>query len=70
MDYGCVILNKLGRREMTNESEDDLAHKVLKDIKAPSDLGLLRCVQCGLLHIHYFPPDIHYDKCNNRSNSI
>lgn len=33
---------------MTNESEDDLAHKVLKDIKAPSDLGLLRCVQCGL----------------------
>lgn len=48
MDYGCVILNKLGRREMTNESEDDLAHKVLKDIKAPSDLGLLRCVQCGL----------------------
>ena len=48
MDYGCVILKKLGRREMTNESEDDLAHKVLKDIKAPSDLGLLRCVQCGL----------------------
>mgnify|MGYP006874875343 CR=1 FL=1 len=33
MDYGCVILKKLGRREMTNESEDDLAHKVLKDIK-------------------------------------
>ena len=24
MDYGCVILKKLGRREMTNESEDDL----------------------------------------------
>lgn len=33
---------------MTNESEDDLPHKILKDIKAPSDLGLLRCVQCGL----------------------
>ena len=33
---------------MGEESEDDLAHKVLKDIKAPKDLGLLRCVQCGL----------------------
>ena len=33
---------------MGNSSEEDLAHRVLKDIKAPSDLGLLRCVQCGL----------------------
>ena len=33
---------------MGTESKNDLAHKVLKDIKAPSDLGLLRCVQCGL----------------------
>lgn len=33
---------------MGEQSEDDLAHKVLKDIKAPKDLGLLRCVQCGL----------------------
>lgn len=36
------------RQEMVNESQDNLAHKVLKDIKAPADLGLLRCVQCGL----------------------
>ena len=33
---------------MGNSSEEDLAHRVLKDIKAPSDLGLLRCVQCRL----------------------
>lgn len=44
----CVILDKLNRREMINQSEDDLVHKILNDIKAPSDLGLLRCVQCGL----------------------
>lgn len=44
----CVILDKLNRREIINQSEDDLAHKILNDIKAPSDLGLLRCVQCGL----------------------
>ncbi len=41
-------MDKLNRREIINQSEDDLAHKILNDIKAPSDLGLLRCVQCGL----------------------
>ena len=41
-------MTKLNRREMSETSEDDLAHKVLNDIKAPKDLGLLRCVQCGL----------------------
>ncbi|RAP46179.1 MAG: heterodisulfide reductase subunit C [Methanosphaera sp. rholeuAM6] len=33
---------------MAEKTEKDLAHKVLDDIKAPKDLGLLRCVQCGL----------------------
>ncbi|RAP52649.1 MAG: heterodisulfide reductase subunit C [Methanosphaera sp. rholeuAM270] len=33
---------------MGEQKKEDLAHKVLNDIKAPSDLGLLRCVQCGL----------------------
>ncbi|OED30932.1 heterodisulfide reductase subunit C [Methanosphaera sp. WGK6] len=32
----------------TLSKEDDLAHKILKDIKASSGLGLLRCVQCGM----------------------
>ncbi len=42
-------MGKVRRREMkTISKEDDLAHKVLKDIKASSDLGLLRCVQCGM----------------------
>lgn len=36
------------RREMGEEYQEDLTHRVLYDIKAPSDLGLLRCVQCGL----------------------
>lgn len=33
---------------MGENNGEDLAHRVLSDIKAPSDLGLLRCVQCGL----------------------
>lgn len=41
-------MTKITRREMSETIEEDLAHKVLKDIKAPKDLGLLRCVQCGL----------------------
>ncbi len=41
-------MTKLNRREMAEKTEKDLAHKVLDDIKAPKDLGLLRCVQCGL----------------------
>ena len=41
-------MDKLNRQEMINESGEDLVHKILNDIKAPSDLGLLRCVQCGL----------------------
>lgn len=40
-------MKKLERRDKVNQKED-LAHRVLKDIKAPEDLGLLRCVQCGL----------------------
>lgn len=40
-------MKKLERRDRVNQKED-LAHRVLKDIKAPEDLGLLRCVQCGL----------------------
>ena len=36
------------QQEMNDNPGDDLAHKVLSDIKASSDLGLLRCVQCGL----------------------
>lgn len=43
---------KVRRREMGNSKDeqnpDDLAHKVLKNIKASPDLGLLRCVQCGM----------------------
>jgi len=41
-------LTKLNRQEISQTSKEDLAHRVLNDIKAPSDLGLLRCVQCGL----------------------
>ena len=41
-------LTKLNRREMGEKSESTLAYKVLNDIKAPKDLGLLKCVQCGL----------------------
>jgi len=41
-------LTKLNRQEISQTSKEDLAHRVLTDIKAPSDLGLLRCVQCGL----------------------
>lgn len=41
-------MTKLNRHELNQTSKEDLAHKVLNDIKAPSDLGLLRCVQCGL----------------------
>ena len=33
---------------MGQSKKDDLAYKVLKDIKASPDLGLLRCVQCGM----------------------
>lgn len=40
-------MKKLERKDMINQ-EENLAQKVLKDIKAPPDLGLLRCVQCGL----------------------
>ncbi|MCD7781560.1 MAG: 4Fe-4S dicluster domain-containing protein [Methanosphaera sp.] len=36
------------RREMGGSKQDDLAHRILRDIKASSDLGLLRCVQCGM----------------------
>ena len=37
------------RREFKEESNDkDLAHEILEDIKADPDLGLLRCVQCGM----------------------
>ncbi len=41
-------MTKINRRDMQSESKNDLAYKILKDIKAPADLGLLRCVQCGL----------------------
>lgn len=42
-------MTKVKRREMgQKEDENDLAHKVLNDIKASPDLGLLRCVQCGM----------------------
>ncbi len=41
-------MTKLNRQEISQTSKEDLAHRVLNDIKAPSDLGLLRCVQCGL----------------------
>ena len=33
---------------MGQSKKDDLAYKILKDIKASPDLGLLRCVQCGM----------------------
>lgn len=37
------------KNQHDNEKSDkDLAHRVLDDIKAPKDLGLLRCVQCGM----------------------
>ena len=41
-------MKTINRRELDEKSGEDLAHKILNDIKAPSDLGLLRCVQCGL----------------------
>ena len=44
-----LALTKVRRREMKKQGdENDLAHQVLKDIKASKDLGLLRCVQCGM----------------------
>ncbi|PAV07397.1 heterodisulfide reductase subunit C [Methanosphaera cuniculi] len=37
------------RRELGESShKDDLAHRIKNDIKASPDLGLLRCVQCGM----------------------
>ena len=39
---------QIKRREMGRPKQDDLAHRILKDIKASNDLGLLRCVQCGM----------------------
>lgn len=57
---------KVKRRQMGKSRENDLAYKVLKDIKASKDLGLLRCVQCGMCasacpasrHSDYDPRDI------------
>ncbi len=44
-----LILSKVRRREIDESGKtNDLAHRVLRDIKASSDLGLLRCVQCGM----------------------
>ncbi len=34
--------------EKIENNDDDLPHQVLNDIKASEDLGLLRCVQCGM----------------------
>ena len=33
---------------MNQSRKDSLVYKVLNDIKASPDLGLLRCVQCGM----------------------
>lgn len=42
-------MTKVRRRELGEIShKDDLAHRVKNDIKASPDLGLLRCVQCGM----------------------
>lgn len=42
-------MTNVRRREMINlQDKDDLTHRILKDIKASPDLGLLRCVQCGM----------------------
>lgn len=41
-------MTKLQKREIHDDGKLDLAHEILNDIKAPSDLGLLRCVQCGM----------------------
>lgn len=39
---------KSSNETTSDKSNNDLAHKILEDIKAPKDLGLLRCVQCGM----------------------
>lgn len=42
-------MTKIRRRELGESShKDDLAHRIKNDIKASPDLGLLRCVQCGM----------------------
>lgn len=42
-------MTNVRRREMINlQDKEDLTHRILKDIKASPDLGLLRCVQCGM----------------------
>ena len=42
-------VTKIRRRELGESShKDDLAHRIKNDIKASPDLGLLRCVQCGM----------------------
>ena len=42
------VLKSSKEQKMGDNQNGDLAHRVLNDIKASSDLGLLRCVQCGL----------------------
>ena len=39
---------KMKRIEFDSEDKESLSYKILNDIKASEDLGLLRCVQCGL----------------------
>lgn len=39
---------KSSNETTSDKSNNDLAQKILEDIKAPKDLGLLRCVQCGM----------------------
>lgn len=41
-------MTNVRRRQMNQSHKDSLAYKVLDDIKASSNLGLLRCVQCGM----------------------
>lgn len=42
-------MTKIRRRELGESShKDNLAHRIKNDIKASPDLGLLRCVQCGM----------------------